>query len=163
MSEAIEALVEEHEGPLCRYAFRMLGDVEAARDVVQETFLRLVKHPPFTDPEHAKAWLFRVCRTRALDHVRKEKRMSALSDATLESQAANSPAPGAALERRETQHHLLSALTALPNEQQEVIRLKFQDGLTYKQIAEVVNAPSGTVGYLIHVGLKTLREKMATA
>src|SRR4051812_7640215 len=65
----------EQQAPLTRYATRLLGDVERARDVVQDTFVRLMAQSPGAVDGHAVEWLFTVCRHRALDVLRKESRM----------------------------------------------------------------------------------------
>src|SRR3954447_23999083 len=76
----VRAAVARFEGPLTLYAARLLGDPESARDVVQETFLRLcVQDRTAIEPRLAE-WLFTVCRNRSLDVLRKESRMNQLSD-----------------------------------------------------------------------------------
>jgi RNA polymerase sigma-70 factor (ECF subfamily) len=73
------------------------------------------------------------------------------------------PIQPAALEQQETEHHLLQLLGDLPANQQEVVRLKFQNGLSYRDIAEVTGLTSGNVGYLLHMALKRLRERLAVS
>src|SRR5438067_1016855 len=65
----------EQQAPLTRYAARLLGDPDRARDVVQDTFVRLMAQPSGAIDGHAVEWLFTVCRHRALDVLRKENRM----------------------------------------------------------------------------------------
>ena len=71
------------------------------------------------------------------------------------------PSPGELFEAREETSRTLEVLATLPKNQQEVLRLKFQGGLSYKEISAVTKLTTSNVGYLIHVGLKTLREKLA--
>ena len=74
----LTALLQRFELPLLQYATRILGDRDRARDVVQETFVQLQRSPRHqTDAAPAK-WLFTVCRNRALNICRKEKRMTYL-------------------------------------------------------------------------------------
>ncbi|HTE06423.1 MAG TPA: sigma-70 family RNA polymerase sigma factor, partial [Planctomycetota bacterium] len=73
--EALRAAVAQFETPLLRYAARLTGNAEVARDVVQDTFLRLCAQPRAAVETHLAEWLFTVCRHRALDHHRKEGRM----------------------------------------------------------------------------------------
>ena len=63
----IRATLDRFEGPLLRYALRITGELEAARDVVQETFLKLCKEDRAAIEQHLSQWLFTVCRNRALD------------------------------------------------------------------------------------------------
>jgi RNA polymerase sigma-70 factor (ECF subfamily) len=70
------------------------------------------------------------------------------------------PAQPAALEQHETENQALRLLAELPDNQQEVVRLKFQDNLSYREIAEVTGLTTSNVGYLLHMAVKRLREQM---
>src|SRR3954451_9075034 len=76
----VRATVARFEGPLTLYAARLLRDAEAARDVVQETFLRLCNQDRASIESRLAEWLFTVCRNRALDVLRKESRMTQISE-----------------------------------------------------------------------------------
>lgn len=76
----IRAALERFETPLTRYAFRITGDLERARDVVQDCFLSLCGESPARIDDHLAPWLFKVCRNRALDVRRKEARSLPLDD-----------------------------------------------------------------------------------
>ena len=114
-------------------------------------------------PENVQAWLYTVCRRQALDVLRKETRMKTLDDAQAAVCECPVPAQSAAVELHETQNQLLRLLADLPANQQEVVRLKFQDGLSYRDIAEVTGLTSSNVGYLLHIALKRLREQLAVS
>ena len=86
--------------------------------------------------------------------------MTGISDAQLELQAHSGPELSAALEKEEQLADVLTILNTLPPNQQEVLRLKFQGGLSYAEISRTTNLTAGNVGFLIHTGLKTIREKM---
>ena len=156
----IQDVVARYERPLCQYACRLTGNYESARDAVQDTFLKLWREDILEDG-HLAPWLFRVCRNRCIDILRKDKPMQALTDthaATLTA-PVKSPAEEAGL--RESVSLLLQKLAELPARQAEVIRLKFQHQLTYREIAAVTALSESTVGYLIHVGIQTLRQQVA--
>jgi RNA polymerase sigma-70 factor (ECF subfamily) len=158
--EWVRSVVREHERPLVRYATRILhGDVDRARDVVQDVFLRLWEADRSAIRDHLVQWLFTVCRNRALDVCRKEGRMTALHDDQLERPARGSAPPAEPLETREGAGRLIDLLEALPSRQQEAIRLKFQNGLSYNDISEVMDTTVNNVGVLIHTGLKTIRAR----
>ena len=159
-SEWVRSVLERHEQPLLRYALRMTGDVESARDVVQETFLRLCSADRAKLDGHVAPWLFTVCRRRALDVQRKDSRMRTASDTELSAKPNGARDPAGASEQREGQHMAVAALGRLPGNQQEVIRLRFQGGLSYKQIAAVTELSVSHVGYLIHMGIKAIRERL---
>jgi len=157
----VRSAVERYEGPLTLYAARLLGDADAARDVVQDTFLRLCAQAPGQVEPRLAEWLFTVCRNRSLDVLRKESRMTQLSDEQVHVRTNTDPGPPEVAERRESTARMLSLLDALPPGQREVIRLKFQNGFSYREISRISGYSIGNVGYLIHVGLKTIRGQMA--
>ena len=156
----IEALVARYERPLCQYAYRLTGNFDAARDAVQDTFLKLCREGVL-EADRVAPWLFRVCRNRCIDVLRKEKPMQTLTDA----QAAILPAPGRSPAEetglRESVSLLLRKLAQLPANQAECIRLKFQHQMSYREIAAVTALSETNVGYLIHVGIQTLRQQAA--
>jgi RNA polymerase sigma factor (sigma-70 family) len=157
----VRSAVERFEGPLTLYASRMLGDAESARDVVQDTFLRLCGQSRDELDGRLAEWLFTVCRNRALDVLRKESRMTQLSEEQVQIRTSPEPGPPDILETRESTARVLGLLDALPKNQREVIRLKFQNGFSYQEIARISGHSVGNVGYLIHVGLKTIRGQLA--
>ncbi len=156
----VRAAVARFEAPLTLYAARLLGDAETARDVVQDTFLRLCVQDRAAIESRLAEWLFTVCRNRALDVLRKESRMTRLSDEQVDRRPAPDPGPAAVAERREAAARVLVLLAALPPSQREVIRLKFQNGFSYQEISRISGHSVSNVGYLIHVGLKSLRHQL---
>ena len=162
-SEWVRSILVEFEGPLLRYAQRITGDLESARDVVQETFLRLCRQDRDEVEGHLGQWLFTVCRNRALDVQRKERRMSTATDLDDRvSPDAGYYAPDVTAETSASAARAIGLLEHLPGNQQEVIRLKFQNELSYREISEVTGLTVSNVGFLLHVGIKRLRELMKT-
>ncbi len=152
--------LEQFEAPLVRYALSLTGDLESARDVVQDTFLRLCAQPPGSLDGHLAQWLFTVCRNRALDVHRKERRMTPLTDLELDHRPAPGPSPADSAASRDAAGRIEELLTGLPANQREVVRLKFQQQLSYQEIAAVTSLSVGNVGFLLHTALKTLRGRM---
>jgi RNA polymerase sigma factor (sigma-70 family) len=161
----LPALLARYERPLVRYACSVINDLEGARDVVQETFIRLVRHQqadgatPFEGEKHLEAWLFTVCRNRAVDHQRKHSRIIPMT-IQHEDRAAEELSPSARLEQSDSAATALRLMDQLTPNQREVIRLKFQNDLSYKEIAAITELTVGNVGFLIHTGLKRLRALM---
>lgn len=156
----VRAVIDRWQGPLIRYAARVVGDEDRARDVVQDAFLRLCREPRADVERRLPEWLFTVCRNRAIDVARKEGRMRATGDLALSGRPSTAPPPAALAEEAETKGRLLGLLDALPPNQQEVVRLKFQHGLSYKEIARVTELSVGNVGFLLHTAIKTLRARL---
>jgi RNA polymerase sigma-70 factor (ECF subfamily) len=159
-AEWIRSALAEYEGPLVRYAARIVGDLDRARDVVQDTFLRLCSADREKVEDRLAAWLFTVCRNRALDVYKKEHRMNPTSDSALEVFESTLPSPAEVAEREEAKSQVFLALETLPPRQQEVLRLKFQEDLSYKEISEVTGNTVSYVGVLIHTALKNIRESL---
>ena len=163
------ALLDRYERVLIRYARSITGDLDSARDVVQETFIKVARGEVRT-PEgrgrngangteasasHLEAWLFTVTRNGALDHQRKHSRIIPMT--LPDDRACAAPGPDATLEQRENATVIFGMLDALSPNQREVIRLKFQNDLSYREIAGVTKLSVTNVGVLIHAGLKKLR------
>ena len=161
--EWMRQVVERYEGPLVRYALRVTGDLEAARDVVQDVFLRLWQADTERLEGRLAEWLFRVCRNRALDLHRKDSRLQQMDEPSWRATASPEPSPDKATALKENAREMLRLLATLPPNQQEVIRLKFQNQLSYQEISRVIRLSETNVGFLIHTAIKTLRQKMRCA
>ena len=158
----IEDTVRAHQAPLVRYATRLVGgDVERARDIVQDTFVRLVEQPPERVNGHVVEWLYTVCRNRTRDILRKEGRVRRFGEGEIETVRAVDLRPGRELEVEERRATMLDLIETLPANQQEVIRLKFQNGFSYKEISRITALSVSNVGFLIHTAVKKLRQEMA--
>lgn len=156
----IQTNVARWESDLLRYARHLVGDAELARDVVQETFLKLCRQDREQLDGHLVEWLFTVCRNGALDVRRKEQRMTTMTLEAVMDSVSLDPPPDNAAEQQDESNRMLRTLNKLPANQQEVIRLKFQHSLSYREISSITGLTETNVGFLIHVGIKRLRELM---
>ena len=155
---AVEAL-DRFERPLLAYARRFTGELDAARDLVQDAFLKLCQNPLAIDDPRLGPWLFRVCRNRAIDRLRKESPVrlweepDRMPDTALDTDRT--------VETRDEAQHLAASLRALPPRQGEAVWLKFRGGLTYRQIAEVMDESVPNVGFLLHTAIQELRRRLS--
>jgi len=156
----MRAALAQYEGALVRYAARITGDLERGRDVAQETFLRLWQAGGQVRDSHLGPWLFRVCRNRALDVRRKEQRARRFAEGSARAAVGTEAGPAAVAERHDSARAALAALAALPANQQEVIRLRLEGGFSYREIAAITGLTVSNVGFLIHVGIKRMRERL---
>lgn len=154
--------IERHESALIRYAASILGDTERAREVVQDTLLKLCTSAPETICDHLAEWLFTVCRNRAFDVRKKDGRMVPLTDIDLETRPRPGPRPIAELERRETLRQVRKLVSGLPEKEREVLTLKFVCDLSYREIAEITALSVSHVGVLIHTGVRRIRKQIQT-
>ncbi len=158
----VDRALEEHGNALLGYATSILRDADLARDVLQDTLIRLFRQEPGSvKPAALKSWLFTVCRNRSFDILRKEKRMTTIETEQIEAVPADRDDPRQAAEREESKSEVLRFLARLPGNQREVIRLKFQHELSYQEISDITHLSTSNVGFLIHAGLKRLRKLMA--
>ncbi|MEE8154283.1 MAG: sigma-70 family RNA polymerase sigma factor [Phycisphaerales bacterium] len=160
MTLRIGPVLDRYESHLIAYAARITGDTERARDIVQDVFVRFCQTDHSSLDGHIGRWLFTVCRNRALDVRRKEGRMKLLTadDVATNQQPIAPPRPSSS--DSNSAANMLEALATLPERQQEVLRLKFEGGLTYEEIAGVLSSTAGNVGVLIHTAIKTLRKQL---
>jgi RNA polymerase sigma-70 factor (ECF subfamily) len=156
-------LVELHEKPLCRYARSLCGDDATARDAVQETFLRLCKAKRKKIEGHEAAWLYRVCCSRVLDIKKKEKPMHYLSEKHEVVLSAEQRSPHEQVALKDSESLIPGMMNRLPARHKEAVRLKFEQNLSYREIASVLDITESNVGFILHTALTSLREQMKQA
>jgi RNA polymerase sigma factor (sigma-70 family) len=150
--------LERYEAPLLRYAASIAGEGRAA-DVVQDTFLRLCAQRMEDVEDRVAAWLFTVCRNRAIETRRSDRRLTAIEEDDMSTSPESGPA--SALLRKENLSRIGAALAALPERSREVLLLKIDGGLSYKQIAEVMKLSIGNVGFILHAAIAEIRDRLA--
>ena len=152
-SDWISETMTVYEAQLLRYATWLMGDLETAREVVQETFLRLCKEQRVSKiTGYLAQWLFTVCRNLAFDIRKKEARMTPLGDVHI--------GVDSRLDDQQTGSEIFRMLDRLPKNQREVVYLKFQCDLSYKEISEITKLSVTNVGFLMHTALKNLRKEV---
>jgi RNA polymerase sigma-70 factor (ECF subfamily) len=152
-ADAFEILYWRYRDWVMGLAFRFTGDSDAALDVIQETFLYfLKKFPGFRLTAQLKTFLYPAVRNLSIAARRKANRYQA-SPGDLE-QIANAATPEPA---RTATGDLEALLKQLPEEQREVLMLRFVDGLSLAEISEAMGIPLGTVKSRLHNALHTLR------
>lgn len=150
-------MLYEYEGPLLRYAFKLCNDLETARDAVQDTFMKLCREDRDKIESYLVKWLFKVCRNRVFEILRKENRMQALSKVYLEKTADSSGTPAESAKLTDDKHVIRELMKDLPEKEQEVLRLKFQNGLSYKEISDITSLSVSNVGFILYKTIKQLR------
>jgi len=151
----LREVFEAEEGPLLRFAWGILGQREAAEDIVQEAFLRL--HAHWDEVANPRAWLFRSVRNLALNHLRDHRRET-VTDEPPEWDAAGGP--GEQLSRLEAAGAVRLLLAELADDDRALIQLKYHEGLKYAQISERTGMSVGNVGYKLHHLLKGLADSL---
>jgi len=155
---AFARVVKNHQERLHRFACRMIGDRDAAGDIVQDTFIRLWQSRDRYQPNGAAvAYLLHIVRSACIDYVRygKNRRCVRIDDDTPAASSCEEIAFAGAL------HEALDqALLRLPESQRAVFVLSEYDGLTYQEIADVLGCPHGTVASRKYAAVEALRNAL---
>ena len=158
--ERIRSAIDQYQGRLIAFALRITRDLESARDVVQDTFLRLCQQDLDAIGDHLPAWLYRVCRNRALDIRKKEGHLEPLDETPEHAAGGTGSDPHRLLENADHATRVLAAVAQLPPAQQEVLRLRFREELSYKEIGAVTGRSVNNVGFLIHTAIRQVRQHL---
>ncbi|MCH7708941.1 MAG: sigma-70 family RNA polymerase sigma factor [Myxococcales bacterium] len=177
--DAFRILVDRYQGRAYGLALRILRNEEQAKDAVQDSFLKVYRSlDRFEGRAGFYTWLYRIVMNQCLDRKRRDK-----SDREVEwndesaagvlnaSESAASPAgrdadreaPDVAIERSEIRQAVARAINALPEDARRTIQLREIDGLSYKEIAEAMGIPKGTVMSRLHYARQRLRELLQEA
>lgn len=153
---ALATLFERHHARLYRYCLRMTGQRAAAEDLVQETFMKMLKYKAtFRDDSAFVPWMFGIGRNECLGHLRR-----AANDRTpSELQALDEPTAPADSAHLHDEHELVRrALMHLPEDRREVLVLSRYEYKSYEEIAQVLDCSVGAVKVRAHRALKELRD-----
>jgi len=153
-------IYDEFQPLLYSYIFRRVGDVEVARDLTADVFGRFLQATASGNgpDDHLRAWLYRVAHNIVVDHYRRQEHRQGppLSESLVSSEAA----PDAVAEHRLQCAGVRSALSQLTGDQQEIIALKFLEGMSNDEVAQITDRTVGAVKALQHRALAALRRHL---
>lgn len=159
-----EPVVRAYEGPALRVATGMMGDRDAARDAVQDAFVRAWEALDDYDPERPFGpWFFRILRNRCRDLLRSRSSRRDREDRAArraEDDGRTVPDGRRARERSRRRERVWEALDRLDPDHREVLVLKELEGMSYREIAGVLEIPDGTVGSRLHHAREALRREL---
>jgi len=167
--DSLGLLVARWERPLFRFVYRLVPRKDDARDVCQETFLRVLKKSHrFKTGSRYSTWMYQIALNLCRDQARRAKRWNRLIAETTEvpdrptgALARDGTDPARSVERREKADALQRALERIPAEQREVLVLKEFEGLKFREIAEILGCPESTVKSRMYYGLNGIRSALA--
>ncbi len=164
---AFRALMKRYERELYNFLARFLGDAALAEDVFQEAFLQLhISAATFDTSRRLKPWLFTIAANKARDAMRSKRRKPAASlDATIagsesdeatyaELMPSKIPQPSESLVNLETRATVQNIVSEMPENLKSVLLLSYFHEFAYKEIAEMLNVPLGTVKSRLHAATK---------
>lgn len=163
--ETIEELFAALESPLLSYALRLVRELGVAEDVVQEAFMKL--HAQFEEVREPRRWLYRTVHNLALSHQRHADKIVPLNlpagegTQSVTDFADPQPLPDEQIARWEGIGLVRLSLETLDDRSRELVRLKFNEDLSYKEISTRTGLTVGHVGYLLHHALKAIAAELA--
>lgn len=169
---AFEKLIEVYQKKIFNLAYRMVGNHDDAADLAQEALIRIFKSiANFKEQSSFSTWVYRITTNVCLDEIRKKKNRRVLSldeeihveDGEMQRQImSDDPLPDEVVEREELRSIVNGAIGSLPEEQRLVISLRDIQGLSYDEIAEVLDCPTGTVKSRINRARQALKNVLMT-
>lgn len=170
--DGFELLVRRYAQELFHFAYRLMGSAAAAEDVVQETFLQLhLSAASFDSRRKLRPWLFTIAANKARDLLRSQKRRPQLSLEVLaggdaghtgpplaELLSDHRASPSLAMEAEERSYRLRQLVDQLPTHLREVLVLGYYHGFAYKDMAEMLGLPLGTIKSRLHTAVARFGE-----
>lgn len=157
---AFSELVRTHSQGVLNVIYRMSGSMQVAEDAAQETFIQAwMKLSSYRPKSSLRNWLYRIAVNTAIDMLRKEKRIlpGAVEDMSLTDAQAG---PEATFLSGEQTELVQGAISTLPDASRAVLILREYEGLSYKEIADSLDIPVGTVMSRLNYARKLLKEKL---
>ena len=156
----LRTCLHQNESKLLRYVKSLVHDIEHSKDIVQDTFMKLWQQDYEALKGHETQWLFTTSRNRAYDFLRRKHRKHISSD-EIELEIPDPAATAEEIMVKPNPEQLLEKLLeSLAPAQKEILVLKFQLGLSYKEISAITGHSVNHVGVLIHNSVSKLKEKM---
>jgi RNA polymerase sigma-70 factor, ECF subfamily len=167
--DLLDRLIEQYQHRLLRYLLYLTGNRELAEDLFQETWIKVLERGSQYDGEHNfSTWLFAVARNLSIDQLRRKK------TASLDSMAGEDEAPleiadttqltaFEVVAQKELSERVQAGLIAIQPEYRETVVLRFHEGLSLDEIAQVTGAPLGTIKSRLYRGLNALLPKLKGA
>lgn len=157
-TRAFSQLVRRHREGVINVVYRMCGDTNLADDAAQEAFVRAWQHLAGYRPRSPfRNWLYRIATNVALDALRREREVVDIDTVAL---ATSNQGPEAALEAAELGQRVQQAVLSLPPASRAVLVLREYEGLSYKEIADTLGIPMGTVMSRLNYARNLLRESL---
>lgn len=156
---AFNELVRRYRQGVVNVVYRMCGDTNTAEDAAQEAFIRAWQHLPSYRPRSPfRNWVYRIATNAARDVLRRERETVDVDELPL---AAPGAGPEVEVEGQERGEHVRQAVLSLPSASREVLVLREYEGLSYREIAETLSIPIGTVMSRLNYARNQLRQSLA--
>ena len=160
--DAFRVLFESHKDRVYSIALRYAGDSATAMDIAQETFLKLLSNiRQFRGDASFESWLYRLVVNSCLDHHRRKRRLLPLMDEMLDMFRTSSESALHEMLREEQEDRVQQVVAQLPEEQRIVVVLRYTEGLSYEDIADLLGCRRGTVASRLNRAHKALERRLS--
>ena len=158
---AFNLLVERWQDKIHRFVYRYLPDNDEANEITQKTFIKAYQRMDTLD-EAGKfsPWIYKVANNLCLDELKRAGRKRSVPLDLKRIEKVSNTTPATDFENKELAELLNRALLQLPDEQRSVVILKQYEGLTFREIAEILEVPENTVKSRMYYGLKAMRNRL---
>lgn len=162
---SLASTIRRWEQPALRFAYRITGDLAEAEDIRQTVFLQMLERPPafWRDENRLRAWMYRCVSNAAISSIRKRQRRSKSLDLLKGVHAGlQADDPAETVARSEEKYRLGAAMMELSPRERELLALRFDEDLSFSEIAAVVRRPLSTVKAQTNKAIDRLRQILAT-
>jgi RNA polymerase sigma-70 factor, ECF subfamily len=158
--QAFEYLVKKYQSPVLNFVYRLVGDRDAAEDILQEVFWGLYRAAPrFEARAQLSTWLFKIAYNFSMNEIKRRKRYLNLKEALHDlPHAETGPSALSAIEARELEKDVMTALDQLPENQKAAMLLRVNEDLSYAEISEVLSVSFSSAESLIFRARTRLRQ-----
>jgi RNA polymerase sigma-70 factor (ECF subfamily) len=169
-TDQLGVLVRRYGSQLYNFVYRFVGDRETAEDIVQETFLRCLRHKhQYPAIEQVSTWLYTIAGNLAKTELRRRKRWHWVAIGPSDDEESRAPffepvasglLPGEFTDAQKVQASVVNAIGDLPSEFRKAVQLRDLDGLSYDEIAKIIDCPVGTVKSRVNRGRLRLQKRL---
>ena len=161
-TDAADELVVRHHAAVFRMALGILGNEDAAADATQDAFMKALRGlRKFRGDSAFRTWLLSIAANEARGMLRKVRRRTEVSLDDAPPVAAGNPSPSDTMEREEDSRRLREGMELLPEKQRLVVSMRIYEGLSYREIAEIIGSSEGAARVNYHHGVNRLKEILA--
>lgn len=160
-ADALRALIARWQPKLGRFAWRLTGQRETARDLVQDAWLAIARGiGRLDDPARFRSWAYRIVRNRSVDWIRRRAVPRTAANELHNPAAERVADPSTEASVASETHRLWGELGKLPEEQRAILSLHYLDGMGVAEIARALDVPVGTVKSRLHYARNRLKQAM---